>query len=145
MKRRAAFTLVVLSSLFLSSCGALGVKLPTTPYEKVSFAFSGVEKSLNKKEKKKSILKQKKELLSEPTSDTIETIFNALPINNDGDTDMGYNDTPLIQFQYLKAVYDSIGDEFSFNTRYTHKLTGDIYYDFGLDEKAGLHLKASAF
>ena len=136
MKRRAAFTLVVLSSLFLSSCGALGVKLPTTPYEKVSFAFSGVEKSLNKKEKKKSILKQKKELLSEPTSDTIETIFDALPINNDGDTEIGYNDTPLIQFQYLKAVYDSIGDEFSFNTRYTHKLTGDIYYDFGLDEKA---------
>ena len=136
MKRRAAFALVVLSSPFLSSCGAMGVKLPNSPHEKVSFAFSGVEKSLKKGQKKKSILKQKKELLPEPTNDTIETIFDALPINNDGDTEIGYNDTPLIQFQYLKAVYDSIGDEFSFNTRYTHKLTGDIYYDFGIDEKA---------
>ena len=86
MKRRAAFTLVVLSSLFLSSCGAMGVKLPNSPHEKVSFAFSGVEKSLKKGQKKKSILKQKKELLPEPTNDTIETIFDAVPINNDGDT-----------------------------------------------------------
>ena len=36
----------------------------------------------------------------------------------------------MIQFQYLKALYEEVGEDFTFGTKYTYNLTGSVYYDF---------------
>ena len=46
-----------------------------------------------------------------------------------------YNETPLIQFQYLKSAYEKFGEKLTFNTKYSYDFEGDIYYDFDTDEK----------
>lgn len=126
--------------LTMASCGQQDapVSLPTSAHEKVQFALNGVEKSLkaNNFAKNKAPNKGQRRA-SEPTSATLNTIWNALENKGVEDQpDVGYNDTPLIQFQYLKALYEETGDDFLFNVKYSHTFTGVIYYDFTADEEA---------
>ncbi len=128
----AIFTLGVI--FILASCGGSG--LPSTNYEKVSYAFNGVEKALKNQSSssKKQLINKKANIAS---SETIDTIYSFL--EQDGDStkaDITYNDTPLIQFQYVKALYEELGTDLAFNTKYSEKLTGEIYFDFTKGEQA---------
>lgn len=132
----------LISALFtclsLVSCGAGGdtPSLPTSKQEKVQFAFNGVEKSLKNVNTSSRGLARKNLRSSEPTTNTLTTIWNALEDQGSASQpDIGYNDTPLIQFQYLKALYEESKDSFEFNTKYSHTLTGTIYFDFDSDEE----------
>ena len=94
MKRINCFvaTLVGFLSMNLMGCSA---KLPTTQYEKVKFAFSGVEKSLKSpKVSKKSLLKQKSNKIggSNPSSalDTIFSLYKEDDIRDDFLDDVSY-------------------------------------------------------
>ena len=128
----------IFTSLSLVGCGAGGStpSLPTSKQEKVQFAFNGVEKSLKNVNTSSRGLAKKNLRSAEPTTNTLTTIWNALEDQGSASQpDIGYNDTPLIQFQYLKALYEESRDNFEFNTKYSHTLTGSIYFDFDTDEE----------
>lgn len=119
--------------LGLSACGG-SAKLPTNTHEKVSFAFNGVEKSMKSASNLKSldIDEAGTKLLTENISDSvISTIYSVLEVEKENtNPDFEYSEPPMIQFQCLKAVYEEIGDDFTFGTKYTYNLKGEIYYDF---------------
>ena len=138
MKKVFSFILfsfsIIVSSILLVSCGN---SLPKTEHEKVKYAFNGVEKSLknssrNNKELISSDLKSKNINYKDNIDDSLKTIFDSLEKegNETNNPDFSYNEPPMIQFQYLKAIYEEIGDSFTFNNKYTYDFTGEIYYDF---------------
>ena len=47
-------------------------------------------------------------------------------------SEISVNEPPLIQFLYLKSVYDEVGNDFQLNTKYNYTMTGAIYYDFSV-------------
>ena len=116
----------------LTGCG--GSKLPTNNYDKVKFAFNGVEKSFkNPKAGKKSLILNKKERLggSNPESglSTIFSLYNDEDKRDDFLDDVEYNQPPMVQFQYLKKVLEKIGSGYEFGTKYFDTVTGDVYLD----------------
>ena len=150
------FLTIILSLLMISgavlgvsACSDMFLKLPTTNYEKVKFAFNGVEKSLNKKgsSAKKLTLNEQEDnsektltaasfappvlLSKDVNSNDISTIYGAMSVEREtSDSSFQYDEPPMIQFQYMKALYEEVGEDFSFGTKYTYNLTGEIYYDF---------------
>ena len=64
-------------------------------------------------------------------SDDISTIYNAMSVEKETSSpSFEYDEPPMIQFQYLKALYEEVGEDFAFGTKYTYNLTGSVYYDF---------------
>jgi len=128
--------LSVLFFITLISCGDDKVKLPETSYEKVVFAFDGVEDSLNKKSSKSN--KAMSNTLSTPyagitdVSDTaLALIYSSMQVEEENTTaDVDYNETPFLQFSALKQIVEAVGDDFLFDTKYYYTFTGSIYYDF---------------
>ncbi len=147
MKRLSATILsllLILGTAFgLFSCGN---KLPTTVFEKVQFALNGVEKSL--KSSKSSKLSHTSDIGTEAAvlaydapivklmvqgvaDDSLFTIYNALAVEEKtSNPEFEYDEPPMIQFQYLKAVFEATGEDFVFGTKYSNTSTGTIYYDF---------------
>ncbi|MBP5466620.1 MAG: hypothetical protein J6Y43_03555 [Clostridia bacterium] len=131
-----------------SACGN-GEKLPSTAYEKVRFAFNGVEKSFeNASSGNKSASKYKTqngygavavayaaELFS--ASDNFNDALTAIdgvyesPADDQGDVidDLEYTQPPMIQFQCLNKVLDKTGDNYSFGTKYGDEINGELYAD----------------
>lgn len=117
-------------------------KLPTNNYEKVKFAFNGVEKSLaNPKASKKSLALNKKERLggSNPESGlaTIFSLYTSEDKRDDFLDDVEYNQPPMVQFQYMKKVLEKVGSGYEFGTKYYDTVTGDVLLDIqtGLKSK----------
>ena len=101
----------------LASCGSNG---NDSDYKKVKKAFNGVETSLktNKTQSNKRVFLPK-QAINEGSSDSlaaIEALFNSIAESR-GDTidELEYNQPPMIQFQCLKAVFDSTGEGFAFS------------------------------
>ena len=109
-------------------------KLPSTSYEKVKFAFSGVEKTFQSpKAAKKSVTVPKKERLGGSNTDAgLSTIFSLYTNEDKRDDfleDVEYNQPPMIQFQYMKKVLEKVGDGYEFGTKYFDTVTGEVYLD----------------
>ena len=132
MKKSVFFVLLALTISSLTCCG---YKVPTTNYDKVKTAFSGVEKSFknistNKKSlqyngalpKYKNVDNGLNAIFSQFTSDDAE--------GHELDEDISYNQPPMVQFQCLKAVFDKVGKGFEFGTKYYDNVTGEIYVNF---------------
>ncbi|MBO4540856.1 MAG: hypothetical protein J5736_02660 [Bacilli bacterium] len=127
---------ILLSSLampLLAGCeGALS--LPTTAKEKISFAFNGVEKSMKAQSSaKKSAFEPKRAYASE---EDVDSLFSYM--EEEGQTEnpeFRYDEPPMIQFQYIKALYEAVGDDFALGTIYSDTITGKIDYDFATDAK----------
>ena len=124
---------LVFASLTIGLVGC-GAKLPTTSYEKVKFAFNGVEKSFkNPKAAKKSLSLNKKERLggSNPESalSTIFNMYNQEDVRDDFLDDVEYNQPPMVQFQYLKKVLEKVGSGYEFGTKYYETMEGEVYLD----------------
>ena len=122
------------SALFaLPACGKK-TKLPATDYEKVVFAFEGVEKSFQKiGDKKTADLNDRAvgRLLSgggDPLS-VLRAIYE--PGDSQGDVidELEYDQPPMIQFQCLKAVLEKVGESFAFGTKYYDDMTGEVFFD----------------
>ncbi len=119
--------------LALSACGKK-TKLPETDYEKVVFAFEGVEKSFQKiGDKKSADLNDRavKRLLAEdgdPLS-TIHGVYTTGDSQGDVIDDLEYTQPPMIQFQCLKAVLEKIGKGFEFGAKYYDDITGEVFVD----------------
>ena len=150
MKKIIAFVLGIICCISLAACGSNKdkVKLPSSNYEKVQFAFNGVESSLNssnssKKLKANNLSKTDinlamsyvepviKLMANTTNADDISTIYGALSVEKEtSNPSFEYDEPPMIQFQYLKALYEEVGEDFTFGTKYTYNLTGSVYYDF---------------
>ena len=119
--------------LALSACGKK-TKLPETDYEKVAFAFEGVEKSFqNIGDKKTADLNDRavKRLLAgdgDPLS-TIRGVYTTGDSQGDVIDDLEYTQPPMIQFQCLKAVLEKIGKGFEFGAKYYDDITGEVFVD----------------
>lgn len=153
---KKVFTIIV--ALFVFTCAVFSfsscnkkdeTKLPSTTYEKVQFAFNGVESSLNSSNAKNAALNNAgvisdtksaafaesapivKVMAKNVSGDSLSTIYSAMSVEEETDNpSFEYDEPPMIQFQYLKALYEEIGDEFVFGTKYSNTLTGTICYDF---------------
>ena len=150
MKRlkNLVFSLFVLVGFIfiLAACGK--TKLPTNNYEKVKFAFNGVEKSFKSK---KSLDNNSNDIIRylsfNPTQTDLDTIKG---IYTDGDNqgdvidDLEYDEPPMIQFQYIKKVLEKVGSNYKFGTKYYEDIEGTIYIDMEKGkEESGNEYKAT--
>lgn len=133
MKKISCFiaTLVGAFTIGLIGCAP---KLPTTNYEKVKFAFNGVEKSFkNKKASNKAlVVLPKSKIGGSNPSGALDTIFNLYTEEDKRDDfldDISYNEPPMIQFQYIKKVLEKVGNGYEFNKKYYDTITGEMYLD----------------
>lgn len=121
---------LLLGATSLASCG--GGKLPTTNYEKVKFAFNGVESSFRNPKAGKRSLALKSRLGGSNTEAGLSTIFGLFTEEDKRDgflDDVEYNQPPMVQFQYLKKVLEKVGDGYSFGTKYFDTMTGEVLLD----------------
>ena len=126
--------ILILSAVFaLSACGKKD-KLPTTDYEKVAFAFKGVEKSfktVGSKSADNAEIYAVKRLLAgdgDPLS-TIRGVYTTGDSQGDVIDGLEYTQPPMIQFQCLKAVLEKIGKGFEFGAKYYDDITGEVFVD----------------
>ena len=134
MKKKRIFltTLIGIFSVSLIGCGN---KLPTTNYEKVKFAFNGVEKSFKSPKvtkKNKNLLAKRNKIGGSNPSHGLDAIYNLYKpedIRDDFLEDVSYNQPPMVQFQYIKKVLEKVGSGYEFNKKYYDTMTGDMYFD----------------
>ena len=125
--------LILSAVLALSACGKKKDKLPETAYEKVAFAFNGVEKSFKDADKRSAdaTTYAVKRLLAgegDPLS-TIRGVYTSGDSQGDVIDDLEYTQPPMIQFQCLKAVLEKIGKGFEFGAKYYDDITGEVFVD----------------
>ncbi len=111
--------------------------LPGSAYEKVMFAFDGVESSF-KEIKGSQASNGGSKIFAASAADALATI-NGVYTAGDGQGDvideLEYDQPPMIQFQYLKAVLEKMGEGYSFGTKYYYDVTGTLYADIAGNEK----------
>ena len=126
--------ILILSAVFaLSACGKKKDKLPETAYEKVTFAFNGVEKSFKNADKKSAdeTAYAVRRLLAgdgDPLS-TIRGVYTSGDSQGDVIDELEYTQPPMIQFQCLKKVFEKIGTDFAFGEKYYDEITGEVFFD----------------
>ena len=132
MKKINLFVTTLVGILGISLIGC-SPKLPTTQYEKVKFAFNGVEKSFkNKKATKGAILLPKAKLGGSNTSHGLDTIYSYFRDDDIQDNfleEVEYNQPPMVQFQYLKKVLEKVGSGYEFGNKYYDTINGEMYLD----------------
>ena len=138
---RYLFLASILSIGALTGCNS--VKLPTTNYERVSFAFKGVEKSFkNPTTVKKSLEPSKKNKIGgSNTNAALSAIFSLYQDEDKQNNfleDVEYNQPPMVQFQYLKKVLEKVGSGYEFNTKYYDTISGDVSIDIQTGQKSNL-------
>ncbi len=149
-----ALALVLSVCLGIAACnkngtdGASGDK----NLSKVAQALDGVERSMNKSgslyasvgaEKKMYLSGQKsasigveKELRlwfdTMSTTDALGAIRGVYTSDDkqaDTTADLDYNQPPMMQFRYLKAIFEEMGDDYALGTKYYYDITGQMYFD----------------
>lgn len=133
MKKRSFFVLVLAISA-LVGCGRKTQKVLTTDYAKVQTAFNGVEKSFKKisTNSKKAVNPSGALPKYKNVDNGLNTIFSYYTnddIRGHSVEDLSYDEPPMIQFQYLKAVFDKVGKGYEFGTKYYDNIIGDMYFD----------------
>ena len=134
--------------------GLIACKKKNTSNEnlkKVAQAFNGVESTLNKKSSlTTSVAAEKSLYLSGAQSASVEvekalslaagtSATDALTaiwgVYTSGDkqasasAEMKYDEPPMMQFRYLKAIFEEMGDDFVLGTKYYYDITGQMYID----------------
>ena len=110
--------------------------VPTTSHDKVSVALSGVEKSVEniKTSGKTNSSKSRsaKRVGQNDSSGALNEIFklyNAYDSLGDQIDTLEYDQPPMIQFRCIKNVFDTMGEDFKFDTKYTNTIDGEVYFD----------------
>ena len=145
MKRFKFLFINIITLLFvmitLISCGNKSKdKLPTDAYEKVNFAFNGVEKSFKNSSKQSSDCS---ECFNMPMAanissalNTIEGIYTKEDSLGDKIDELEYNEPPMIQFQCLKSILTKNGSSFEFGTKHKGVINGEVYLDINTGYEA---------
>ena len=118
---------------------------------KVAQALDGVERSMNKSgslyasvgaekemylaQENASIAVEKELRLWFDTMSTTDALSAIREVYTSGDkqadttADLDYNQPPMRQFQYLKAIFEEMGDDYALGTKYYYDITGQMYFD----------------
>ncbi|MCR5348218.1 MAG: hypothetical protein K6E59_01240, partial [Bacilli bacterium] len=143
--KKARFLLpFVLGLSCLASCGVGGNDpLPTTAKEKVTFALKGVDKSL--REQKAQQKRKASPLRAISEAQGVQELYRQFDETREVNTpDIAYNEPPLVQFQFLKQLYDATGDGYALGTTYAATVTGEFTYDFSTGEYENFTQRYSA-
>ena len=147
MKIRSLFV-VALSLSALTACGG-SYKAPTNDYDKVKTAFNGVEKSFKKitplKNPSKAYGLEPRMKNIDSGLESIFSVFTPSDIRGDSLDELDYAEPPMIQFRYLKSVFEKVGKGYEFGTKYYDNITGDAYIDFETGFKDESKLAANKY
>ena len=123
---RNLFILFVTSLLTLAGCGG---NAPLNKYQKVSKAFEAVARTLDLSSNRRSLM-PKQAINIHGDMSNFDTYFTNAQTDERIEDQLDLDSPPFMQFQYLKVIYESIGGNYSFDTKYSHTITGDVYIDF---------------
>ena len=131
-----AVAAVLWATAGLAGCNAL----PSGSYEKVIFAFNGVEKSFRSSDKKSAadLSDNTAKAYAAPYDQALEDIAAIYVSGDVSDKDpesFSYYEPPMIQFQCLKAAIEKIGKDYSFGTKYQSEISGEMYFDAATGKK----------
>ena len=139
--KKAGIILLALILIFgafmtLTACeGSDSLKLPGSAWEKVNFAFNGVEQSFSKGGSKNAAPTGGSKIYGVSMSkDEALDAIRGIYVDTDRETwneqeQLDYDQPPMAQFRYMKAVFESIGEDYSFGTKYHDVVSGYIYFD----------------
>ena len=139
------FALGAISVSILSGCKSKGrYKTPTTPYDKVYVALNGVEKSFanykiderdNASSKKSRSGKRVAQSDSSGALTEISQLYQSYDSQGDKVDELDYSKPPMIQFRCAKSFFESVGQSYSFGTKYTDSVIGVAYFDPATGDK----------
>ena len=147
--RKATFVLVLgaVCASVLSGCKNKNkYKIPTTPFDKVNVALNGVEKSFanykiderdNASSKKSRSAKRIAQSDSSGALTDISKIYQSYDSFGDKVDELDYSKPPMVQFRCLKRLFESMGQNYSFGTKYTNSMSGVAYFDPTTGDKQG--------
>ena len=101
---------------------------PTTKYEKVRTALSGVEASFQYASYHQLNTPKARRSDEQGLADLF-ALFTSSDIQGTSIEDLSYDQPPMIQFQYLKKVIETVGESYSFGEKYYDTITGSVYVD----------------
>ena len=140
MGRKSLLLCALMSgALLLASCGDSTQRLPGSRFEKVKFAFNGVESSFKNRGDSKKLMPVRGRKGAENPDAGLNTLYSLFTNQDDrGDVidELEYNEPPMIQFQYLKKVIEKVGDSYSFGSKYNDVISGDCYVDMETGHRA---------
>ena len=143
-KTALALSLGAVCIAILSGCKSRSkYKAPTTPYDKVSVALSGVESSLAKyrySEKTSSGSKTRSVRRIGGSDYTgaladIAKLYSSNDSQGDKIDSIDFDQPPMIQLRCLRKVFESAGSNYSFGTKYYDTISGEVYFDIATGEK----------
>ncbi|MDY6430765.1 MAG: hypothetical protein SPL00_03140 [Bacilli bacterium] len=139
-KFKSTCVLVLGVLLSLASCGGGGSSGggggASTKYQKVDKAFKGVEASLsNISHGRRNLVNPKKSIDIDEDMSVLQPFFVGAQEDERIEDQIDFDTPPLIQFKYLKAIYENIGASYSFGTKYAHNIVGAVYIDIETGKK----------
>ena len=143
-KTALALSLGAVCIAILSGCKTRSkYKAPTTSYEKVSVALSGVESSLAKYKysEKASAGSKTRSVRRIGGADytgalaDIAKLYSSNDSQGDKIDSIDFDQPPMIQLQCLRKVFESTGENYSFGTKYYDTISGEVYFDIATGEK----------
>ena len=122
------------------------IRLTDPALAKVAEAFTGVERSMTRASSLSATLDVEKSLylaggdgvgsadgsgaVTEETAlSTIYSIYTQGDLQANASAELEYDEPPMMQFRYLKAIFEEMGDDYSLGTKYEYDITGQIYFD----------------
>ena len=134
--KKITIILLVLAITFALVVGLVACKedddtVTDSSLSKVQKAFDGVERSMQSVSTAKNVNKGIK-LASMSQSDALSAIWNAY-VSGDkqasASAEIKYDEPPMQQFRYLKAIFEEMGNDYELGTKYSYDITGQIYMD----------------
>ncbi len=138
LKRIIANCCLLVSCLLFFSVSCGQEKLPETEIEKIRFAFNGVERSFSVVGKQSASSEECSSLASKTIEQGLTAISQTLAQGqeeSDSLDGLEYDQPPMIQFQYLKALFEKAGNQFVSGRKYYHTVTGKAYLDVESGER----------
>ncbi len=139
--RKVTFVLALgaVCASILSGCKSkTKYKTPTTPFDKVSVALSGVEKSFaNYKIDERDNVSSKKSRSGKRVSQSdssgalteIAKLYQSYDSLGDKVDELDLTKPPMVQFSSLKRFFETVGQGYSFGTKFTDSIVGVVYFD----------------
>ena len=112
--------------------------------QKIEKAFKGVEKSLTNQKPYTGTIQNGLFSLFAPAEvasadegkSKVDQLIDICDENTTvGEPQFKYDEPPMIQFQYIKALYEKVGGGYELGTIYKDRVTGKADFDFSKDDK----------
>ncbi|MCR4911231.1 MAG: hypothetical protein K5925_01735 [Bacilli bacterium] len=131
MKVNKGLFILFTASLFtIAGCGGGSNSTELNKYQKVSKAFAAIGRTLDFSSNKSRSSVSPRAIDIHGDTSNFDTYFAGAEIGGEIEDQIDLNTPPFMQFQYLKIIYETIGSNYSFDTKYSHTITGDVYIDF---------------